>query len=198
MAIFWLALYVFVNLTSILWLGSLAITTVTGMDQTLAMVAIAAFSLLYQLYGGLKAVAFTDIIQVTLLILGGLVISFITLSEVGGEAGFIGGFARLMTELPDKFDMILAPDNPFYKDLPGISVLVGGMWIANPRIPAGSRFIIVGYAWSGRSSCGASSTAAIPGSTTMNGTSSFRNAAKTIPFCASGRLLAASARWMMY
>lgn len=142
MAIFWLALYVFVNLTSILWLGSLAITTVTGMDQTLAMVSIAAFSLLYQLYGGLKAVAFTDIIQVTLLILGGLVISFITLSEVGGEAGFIGGFARLMTELPDKFDMILAPDNPFYKDLPGISVLVGGMWIANLSYWGFNQYII--------------------------------------------------------
>jgi len=142
MAMFWLALYVFVNLTSILWLGSLAITTVTGMDQTLAMVAIAAFSLLYQLYGGLKAVAFTDIIQVTLLILGGLFISFITLSEVGGDAGFVGGFGRLMTELPEKFDMILTPDNPFYKDLPGISVLIGGMWIANLSYWGFNQYII--------------------------------------------------------
>lgn len=142
MAVFWLALYVFVNLTSILWLGSLAITTVTGMDQTLAMVAIAAFSLLYQLYGGLKAVAFTDIIQVSLLILGGLIISFITLSQVGGDAGIVGGFARLTSELPEKFDMILAPENPFYKDLPGISVLVGGMWIANLSYWGFNQYII--------------------------------------------------------
>lgn len=142
MAVFWLALYVFVNLTSVLWLGSLAVTTVTGMDQTIAMFAIAAFSLLYQLYGGLKAVAFTDIVQVTLLVFGGLLISFITLSEVGGDSGFVGGFARLTEELPEKFDMILSSDNPFYSDLPGISVLIGGMWIANLSYWGFNQYII--------------------------------------------------------
>lgn len=142
MAVFWLALYVFVNLTSILWLGSLAVTTVAGIDQQVALVSIAAFSLLYQLYGGLKAVAFTDIVQVTLLVFGGLMISFITLSEVGGDAGFLGGFARLTEELPDKFDMILSPDNPFYNDLPGISVLIGGMWVANLAYWGFNQYII--------------------------------------------------------
>ena len=142
MALFWLALYVFVNLTSVLWLGSLAVTTVTGVDQTTAMFAIAAFSLLYQLYGGLKAVALTDIVQVTLLVLGGIMISVITLNEVGGDAGFVGGFMRLTEELPDKFDMILSADNPFYKDLPGISVLIGGMWIANLAYWGFNQYII--------------------------------------------------------
>ncbi len=142
MAIFWLALYIFVNLTSILWLGSLAITTVAGIDQDIALVALAAFALLYQIYGGLKAVAFTDIVQVTLLVLGGLMISFITLSEIGGDAGVIGGFTRMTTELPGKFDMILAPDNPFYKDLPGLSVLIGGMWIANLAYWGFNQYII--------------------------------------------------------
>ena len=142
MALFWLALYVFVNLTSVLWLGSLAVTTVTGIDQTYAMLALAAFSLLYQLYGGLKAVALTDIVQVSLLVLGGLMISVITLSEVGGDAGFIGGFVRLTSELPGKFDMILSPDNPFYSDLPGISVLIGGMWIANLAYWGFNQYII--------------------------------------------------------
>lgn len=142
MAVFWLALYVFVNLTSILWLGSLAITTVTGIDQITALVAIAAFSLLYQLYGGLKAVAFTDIIQVALLVFGGLMVSYLTLAQIGGNAGFLGGFARLTTELPGKFDMILSPDNPFYSDLPGISVLIGGMWIANLSYWGFNQYII--------------------------------------------------------
>lgn len=142
MAVFWLALYIFVNLTSVLWLGSLAVATVTGMDQNIALVSIAAFSLLYQLYGGLKAVALTDIVQVTLLVLGGLMISFITLSEVGGDAGFIGGFLRLTEELPSRFDMILSPDNPFYSDLPGISVLIGGMWIANLAYWGFNQYII--------------------------------------------------------
>ena len=142
MAVFWLALYVFVNLTAVLWLGSIAVTTVTGIDQLTALYALAAFSLLYQLYGGLKAVALTDIVQVALLVLGGLMISYIALSEVGGDAGILGGFARLQEEIPGHFDMILSPDNPFYKDLPGISVLIGGMWIANLAYWGFNQYII--------------------------------------------------------
>ena len=87
MAVFWLGLYVFVNLTSILWLGSIAVDQVAGMDQMLALVALGVFALAYQLYGGLKAVALTDIVQVTLLVLGGLLVTGITLSQIGGGAG---------------------------------------------------------------------------------------------------------------
>src|SRR5215468_5775128 len=67
MAIFWLALYIFVNLTSIIWLGSIAVNRVAGVDQTAALIALGAFALLYQLWGGLRAVALTDIVQVMLL-----------------------------------------------------------------------------------------------------------------------------------
>jgi len=81
--------------------------------------------------GGLKAVALTDIVQVTLLVLGGLVVSYLTLDKIGGGAGVIAGFGVLTAKVPGHFDMILAKDNPFYNDLPGIAVLVGGMWIAN-------------------------------------------------------------------
>lgn len=142
MAIFWLALYIFVNLTSIVWLGSIAVNKVAGVDQDVALFALGGFALLYQLYGGLKAVALTDIVQVTLLVLGGLLISGITLSEIGGDAGIIGGFSRLTSELPGHFDMILTADNPFYKDLPGISVLIGGMWIANLSYWGFNQYII--------------------------------------------------------
>jgi len=142
MAIFWLALYTFVNLTSILWLGSVAVTQVAGVNQDIALIGLGLFALVYQLRGGLKAVALTDIVQVTLLILGGLVISYLTLSKIGGEAGVFGGFRRLTIELPEKFDMILSPDNPFYKDLPGLSVLIGGMWIANLSYWGFNQYII--------------------------------------------------------
>lgn len=142
MAVFWLALYIFVNLTSILWLGSIAVTEVAGVNQDVALFGLGAFALVYQLRGGLKAVALTDIVQVTLLVLGGLVISYLTLSKIGGDAGVIGGFTRLTTELPEKFDMILSPDNPFYKDLPGLSVLIGGMWIANLSYWGFNQYII--------------------------------------------------------
>ena len=142
MAVFWLALYVFVNLTSIVWLGSIAVNKVAGVDQDVALFALGGFALLYQLYGGLKAVAMTDIVQVTLLVCGGLLISGITLAEIGGDAGIAGGFTRMTTELPGKFDMILSPDNPFYKDLPGLSVLLGGMWIANLSYWGFNQYII--------------------------------------------------------
>ena len=125
MAVFWLGLYVFVNLTSILWLGSIAVSQVAGMDQTLALVLLGAFALAYQLYGGLKAVALTDIVQVTLLVLGGLLVTGITLGQIG-NGSIVEGFNTLWTQHPAKFEMILDPSNPFYKDLPGLSVLLGG------------------------------------------------------------------------
>ncbi|HZF43424.1 MAG TPA: sodium/sugar symporter [Sphingomonadaceae bacterium] len=142
MAVFWIGLYIFVNLTSIIWLGSIAVTQVAGIDQDVALYALGAFALLYQIKGGLKAVALTDIVQVTLLVLGGLLVSGLTLAEIGGERGILGGFATLTERAPDHFDMILSPDSPFYKDLPGISVLVGGMWIANLSYWGFNQYII--------------------------------------------------------
>ncbi|WP_151955439.1 sodium/sugar symporter [Sphingomonas sp. EC-HK361] len=142
MAVFWLILYVFVNLTSIIWLGSIAVTQVAGVNQDVALVGLGAFALLYQLRGGLKAVALTDIVQVTLLVFGGLIISYLTLGKIGGDAGVLGGFAELNRRVPDHFDMILSPDNPHYKDLPGIAVLVGGMWIANLSYWGFNQYII--------------------------------------------------------
>lgn len=141
MAVFWLGLYVFVNLTSILWLGSLAVGQVTGMDQMLALALLGIFALAYQLYGGLKAVALTDIVQVTLLVLGGLLVAGITLSRIG-DGSVASGFMTLWNTHPDKFEMILSPDNPFYKDLPGLSVLLGGMWVMNVSYWGFNQYII--------------------------------------------------------
>ena len=89
MATFWLGVYVFVNLTSILWLGSLAINSVTGLEQTYGLIILGAFAISYSLYGGLKAVALTDIIQVVLLVFGGLLIAWITMNEISGGEGAI-------------------------------------------------------------------------------------------------------------
>jgi SSS family solute:Na+ symporter len=142
MAVFWLGLYVLVNITSILWLGAIAVNQVTGIDQMTAVILIGVFALLYQLYGGLKAVAMTDIVQVTLLVLGGLFVAGLTLSQIGGAEGIVGGFNRLWAEHPGHFEMILSKDNPFYKDLPGISVLIGGMWIMNVSYWGFNQYII--------------------------------------------------------
>jgi SSS family solute:Na+ symporter len=142
MAVFWLGVYIFVNLASILWLGSLAIAAVTGMNQMHALVAIAAFALAYQLYGGLKAVALTDIVQVSLLIAGGLAIAYISLDRIGGDGGVVAGFRILLEKYPGKFDMILASDNPHYAQLPGIYVLLGGMWIMHLSYWGFNQYII--------------------------------------------------------
>jgi SSS family solute:Na+ symporter len=142
MAIFWLGLYVFVNLTSIIWLGSIAVNQVAGINQDAALIGLGLFALLYQLKGGLKAVALTDIVQVTLLVVGGLIVSALALRELGGDTGMIGRFYRLTRQAPDHFHMILSKDNAFYKDLPGISVLVGGMWIANLSYWGFNQYII--------------------------------------------------------
>jgi len=141
MAIFWLALYVFVNLTSIIWLGSIAVNKVAGIDQNIALVILGSFALLYQIKGGLKAVALTDIVQVTLLVLGGLVVAYLTLTQIGGGDLF-GGFHKLVANAPDHFHMILKKGDPHYIDLPGLSVLIGGMWIANVSYWGFNQYII--------------------------------------------------------
>ncbi len=142
MGFFWLAVYVFVNLTSILWLGALAVNTVTGLDLTWGLVALGLFAAAYSLYGGLKAVALTDIIQVVLLVLGGLLIAYISLNEISGGDGLAAGFGVLTDRFPEKFDMIFTPESPHYDLLPGISVLIGGMWIMNLSYWGFNQYII--------------------------------------------------------
>ncbi|MDE2161781.1 MAG: sodium/sugar symporter [Alphaproteobacteria bacterium] len=145
MAIFWLVLYVFVNLTSILWLGATAVHTVTGLTLETSLIVLGLFAGNYALYGGLKAVALTDVVQVLMLVLGGLVIVYIALENISGGtglAGVIAGFHALVVREPSHFHMILKPDNPFYKDLPGISVIVGGMWIMNISYWGFNQYII--------------------------------------------------------
>ena len=142
LAVFWLGVYVFVNLTSILWLGTLAINSVTGLNYVYGLILLGLMALAYSLYGGLKAIALTDIIQVILLVFGGLLISFLSLQAISQGEGVITGFVELMNRAPEKFDLILTPDNPHYISLPGISVLVGGMWIMNLSYWGFNQYII--------------------------------------------------------
>ncbi len=128
MSVFWVALYTSVNLTTVLWLGGLAVRSLTGWGIMASMAALAAFAALYSLYGGLKAVALTDIIQVVILILGGLAVSWFALDALPAD-GALAGFGYLMQEMPDHFEMILEDDHPAYNDLPGIWTLLGGLWV---------------------------------------------------------------------
>jgi solute:Na+ symporter, SSS family len=129
MAVFWIALYTAVNLTSVLWLGGLALNAVTGMAVLPAMIALAAFAVVYSLYGGLKAVAMTDIVQVVVLVVGGLLITWISLGLVSDGGGAWLGATLLIEEIPGHFEMIFSSSHPNYSSLPGIWTLLGGLWV---------------------------------------------------------------------
>jgi len=131
LAVFWIALYVFVNLTTVLYLGSLALETIMGIPMMYGVVGLALFAAAYSLYGGLSAVAWTDVIQVVFLVLGGLVTTYLALNTVSDGQGMFAGLTTIYEAVPERFAMILDESNPEYKNLPGIAVLVGGMWVAN-------------------------------------------------------------------
>jgi SSS family solute:Na+ symporter len=101
------------------------------LDLFYGLILLALLSLAYSLWGGLKAVAMTDIIQVVLLIFGGLSVSYIALNQISEGMGVVNGLTQVYQLLPEKFDMILSSDHPAYKDLPGVWVLIGGLWIAH-------------------------------------------------------------------
>lgn len=131
LAVFWIGLYVFVNLASVLYLGGLAIETIIGIDMMYAVIGLSLFAAAYSLYGGLSAVAWTDIIQVVFLVLGGLITTYLALNTVSGGEGAWQGMVAVYEAAPDRFNMILEESNPQYANLPGIGVLVGGLWVAN-------------------------------------------------------------------
>ena len=133
MAIFWLLLYVVVNLTSILYLGALAVSSVSGLNLFTCIALLAIFGVVITL-GGMKVIGYTSVIQVLVLILGGLVTTYLALDLVAahfGDNGIVKGFKWMTEKADDHFHMILKTDNPNYLDLPGLSVLIGGMWIVN-------------------------------------------------------------------
>lgn len=133
MAVFWLLLYVVVNLTSILFLGALAISSISGISLTACMIFLAVFAIIITL-GGMKVIGYTDVIQVFFLILGGLVTTYLALDLVAkhfGGSGVVEGFNLLTKHADDHFHMIFKKDNPNYISLPGLSILIGGMWIVN-------------------------------------------------------------------
>jgi len=133
MAVFWLLLYVVVNLMSILYLGAIAISGISGLNIYTCIILLAVFAIFITL-GGMKVIGYTDVIQVFFLILGGLAATYIALNliaERSGQSGILSGFKLLTSQAGDHFHMIFGKSNSNYMDLPGLTVLIGGMWIAN-------------------------------------------------------------------
>jgi len=134
MAVFWLLVYVFVNLTSIIYLGALAISSISNISFEWCIVGLSIFSMIVTL-GGMKVIGYTDVIQVLVLIIGGLITTCLALSLLSNEYGFgndiFKGLSVLRKEAPGHFHMIFNPSDKYYKELPGLSVLIGGMLINN-------------------------------------------------------------------
>jgi SSS family solute:Na+ symporter len=134
MAIFWLLVYVFVNLTSIIYLGAIAITSISNISFTWCIIGLISFALILTL-GGMKVIGYTDVIQVLVLIIGGLITTYLALLLLSKHFGYgehvLSGLSILRQKADSHFHMIFKSDNPYYKDLPGLSVLIGGMWINN-------------------------------------------------------------------
>lgn len=144
LAVFWLLVYVFVNLTSIYFLGAAAIETITGISFSTCIVGLAIFSIIITL-GGMKVIGYTDVIQVFILIMGGLVTCYLALHLIAGRFGVktvFDALPLLKRNAGDHFHMIFGPGNKFYNDLPGIAVLAGGMWINNLNYWGCNQYII--------------------------------------------------------
>lgn len=133
MAIFWLLLYIMVNLTSILYLGALAVSGISGLDFYTCMVFLAVFAIVITI-GGMKVIGYTDVIQVFFLVIGGLAATYLAITLVSEKyelTGLVNGFKMMTQNHDDHFHMIYPKGNPNYMSLPGLTVLFGGMWIVN-------------------------------------------------------------------
>lgn len=130
LALFWISLYIFVNLTSVLYLGALALETILGIDMWYAILGLALFAMVYSVYGGLSAVVWTDVIQVFVLVLGGFMTTYYA-AEFIGAGDMFAGLGVMVDKAPSHFEMILDQSNPQFANLPGVAVLIGGLWVAN-------------------------------------------------------------------
>jgi SSS family solute:Na+ symporter len=142
LAIFWIALFVFVNLTTVLFLGGKALDTIIGVgDGSIllnSIIGLGLFAAAYSLWGGLASVAWTDVIQVVILIFGGLLMTYFALANVTDSGSFIDGMKYVYEKAPERFSMILSKGEIIkpnggdaWWDLPGLAVLIGGIWVAN-------------------------------------------------------------------
>jgi SSS family solute:Na+ symporter len=144
MAVFWLLVYVFVNLTSIFFLGAIAIETITGIPFNVCVVGLAVFSVLITL-GGMKVIGYTDVIQVFVLVAGGLVTCYMALNMVSDKFSIstvMGALPVLKAEAGDHFHMIFSKGDKFYQELPGMAVLIGGLWINNLNYWGCNQYIV--------------------------------------------------------
>jgi len=153
LAVFWILVYTFINMTAVIYLGALAMERIIGVPMAYGIIGFSFFSAIYSLWGGMKAVAWTDVINVIVLVFGGLVTTFLAVSALGDGHGFLTGFSELIHKAPQKFHMIIEKGMVFvpdgmggkkdaFLDLPGLGVVLGSMWLTNFGFWGFNQFII--------------------------------------------------------
>jgi SSS family solute:Na+ symporter len=153
LAVFWILVYIFVNMTAVIYLGALAMERIVGLPLIYGVIGFAFFSALYSLWGGMKAVAWTDVFNVFVLILGGLITTAFALNALSDGNGILAGFTELLEKAPQRFHMIIekgtlsVPDGKgglkdAFLDLPGLGVVIGSMWLTNIGFWGFNQFII--------------------------------------------------------
>lgn len=153
LAIFWILVYIFVNITAVIYLGALAMERIIGVPLIYGIIGFAFFSALYSLWGGMKAVAWTDVFNVVILVIGGLITTAFALKALGDGNGILAGLSELIDRAPEKFHMIIekgtrqVPDGTggfkdAFLDLPGLGVVIGSMWLTNIGFWGFNQFII--------------------------------------------------------
>jgi len=153
LAVFWILVYIFINITAVIYLGALAMERIIGLPLVYGVILFSLFSALYSLWGGMKAVAWTDVFNVFVLILGGLITTAFALNALSDGNGIIAGFSELLERAPQKFHMIIekgtvsVPDGKggmkdAFNDLPGLGVVIGSMWLTNIGFWGFNQFII--------------------------------------------------------
>ena len=142
LAVFWLLVYWFVNLSSVFYLGALVLQGYLGLNLMQWILVLALISGLYSVIGGLKAVAYTDVIQIIFLVAGGLMTTFFVLQAISDSNDVFLGLKMMFEAAPEKFDLILSKSDPNYKYLPGVSVILGGLWVANIAYFGCNQYII--------------------------------------------------------
>ncbi|MGE5420775.1 MAG: sodium:solute symporter family transporter [Chloroflexota bacterium] len=152
-AVFWVLVYIFVNMTSVIYLGALAMERIIGIPLVYGVIGFSVFSAIYSLRGGMKAVAWTDVINVIVLIFGGLITTGFALNYLSDGNGVLAGFSELLERVPEKFHMIIKKGTIFtpdgsgglkdaFSDLPGLGVIIGSMWLTNLSFWGFNQFII--------------------------------------------------------
>jgi solute:Na+ symporter, SSS family len=152
-AVFWILVYIFVNMSAVIYLGALAMERIIGIPLIYGIIGFSFFSALYSLWGGMKAVAWTDVINVAVLIVGGLITTGFALNALSDGHGALAGFTELISRAPQKFHMIISKGTLFapngkgglmdaFSDLPGLGVVLGSMWLTNLSFWGFNQFII--------------------------------------------------------